>query len=60
MVTALTAGAVLLAAFALVETRSRHALLPVRLLRQRDRLGVNLIVIAVVAVLVFVGARIRN
>jgi hypothetical protein len=60
VVTALTVGAVLLAAFALVETRSRHALLPVRLLRQRDRLGANLIVIPVVAVLVFVGARIRN
>ena len=47
MVTALTAGAVLLAAFALVETRSRDALLPVRLLRQRDRLGANLIMLAV-------------
>ena len=47
MVTALTAGVVLLAAFALVETRSRDALLPVRLLRQRDRLGANLIMLAV-------------
>jgi EmrB/QacA subfamily drug resistance transporter len=47
VVTALTAGAVLLAAFALVETRSRDALLPVRLLRQRDRLGANLIMLAV-------------
>jgi EmrB/QacA subfamily drug resistance transporter len=47
VVTALTAGAVLLAAFALVETRSRHALLPLRLLRQRDRLGANLIMLGV-------------
>ncbi|MGN6174203.1 MAG: MFS transporter, partial [Streptosporangiaceae bacterium] len=47
VVTALAAGAVLLAAFALAETRSRHALLPVRLLRQRDRLGANLIMLAV-------------
>jgi MFS family permease len=47
VVTALVAGAVLLAAFALVETRSRHALLPVRVLRQRDRLGANLIMLGV-------------
>jgi Major Facilitator Superfamily len=47
VVTALAAGAVLLAAFALVETRSRHALLPVRVLRQRDRLGANLIMLGV-------------
>jgi EmrB/QacA subfamily drug resistance transporter len=47
VVTALTAGAVLLAAFAVIESRSRHALLPVRLLRQRDRLGANLIMLGV-------------
>jgi hypothetical protein len=47
VVAALTAGAVLLAAFGLIETRSRHALLPVRLLRQRDRLGANLIMLGV-------------
>ena len=47
VVTALAASTVLLAAFALVETRSRHALLPVRLLRQRDRLGANLIMLAI-------------
>ena len=47
VVAALTAGAVLLAAFAVIETRSRHALLPVRLLRSRDRLGANLIMLAV-------------
>ena len=47
VVTALAAGAVLLIAFARVEKRSRDALLPVRLLRQRDRLGANLIMLAV-------------
>ena len=47
VVAALTAAAVLLAAFAFVETRSRHALLPVRVLRQRDRLGANLIMLGV-------------
>jgi EmrB/QacA subfamily drug resistance transporter len=47
VVTALAAGAVLLAAFALIETRSRDALLPVRVLRQRDRLGANLIMLGV-------------
>jgi EmrB/QacA subfamily drug resistance transporter len=43
----LTAGAVLLAAFAVIEARSRHALLPVRLLRSRDRVGANLIMLGV-------------
>ena len=47
VVAALTAGVVLLAAFAVIETRSRHALLPVRLLRSRDRLGANLIMLGV-------------
>jgi predicted MFS family arabinose efflux permease len=47
VVAALTAGAVLLAVFAVVETRSRHALLPVRLLRSRDRLGADLIMLGV-------------
>jgi EmrB/QacA subfamily drug resistance transporter len=42
VVAALAAGAVLLAAFGVIETRSRHALLPVRLLRSRDRIGANL------------------
>jgi len=45
VVAALAGGAVLLAAFAVIETRSRHALLPVRLLRNRDRLGANLIML---------------
>ena len=43
----MAAGAVLLAAFAAIETRSRHALLPVRLLRSRDRVGANLIMLGV-------------
>ncbi|HTZ22647.1 MAG TPA: MFS transporter [Streptosporangiaceae bacterium] len=47
VVAALTAGAVLLAAFAVIETRSRHALLPVRLLGSRDRLGANLVMLGV-------------
>ena len=44
---ALAAAAVLLAAFAAIEARSRHALLPVRLLRNRDRLGAYLIMLGV-------------
>jgi predicted MFS family arabinose efflux permease len=45
VIAALTAAAVLLAAFAVIETRSRQALLPVRLLRSRDRAGANLIML---------------
>jgi EmrB/QacA subfamily drug resistance transporter len=44
---ALAGGVVLLAAFAVIETRSRHGLLPVRLLRNRDRVGANLIMLGV-------------
>ena len=47
VVAALTAGAVLLAVFAYIEARSRHALLPVRLLRSRNRVGANLMMLAV-------------
>ena len=47
MLAALTAGVVLLAAFAVIETRSRHALMPVRLLRSRDRAGAILMMLAV-------------
>jgi EmrB/QacA subfamily drug resistance transporter len=47
VVATLAAGAVLLAAFAFIEARSRHALLPGRLLRSRDRLGANLMMLAV-------------
>jgi hypothetical protein len=39
---ALSAAAVLLAAFAVIETRSRQALLPIRLLRDRTRTGAYL------------------
>jgi len=39
---ALTAAAVLLAAFAVIETRSPQALLPIRLLRDRNRTGAYL------------------
>ncbi len=46
VVAALAAGVVLLAAFAVIETRSRHALLPFRLLRSRNRVGANLIMLA--------------
>jgi hypothetical protein len=45
VIAALAASAVLLAAFAVIETRSRHALLPVRLLRSRDRVGANLVML---------------
>jgi EmrB/QacA subfamily drug resistance transporter len=44
---ALTASAVLLAAFAVIEARSRHALVPVRLLRSRDRVGAYLMMLGV-------------
>jgi EmrB/QacA subfamily drug resistance transporter len=47
VVTALAAGVLLLAVFALVEARSRDALLPGRVLRQRDRLGANLAMLVV-------------
>src|SRR5262249_39736923 len=43
VVAALAAAAVLLAAFAIIEARSRHALLPVRLLADRDRAGAYLV-----------------
>jgi EmrB/QacA subfamily drug resistance transporter len=47
VVAALAAGVALLAAFAVIETRSQHGLLPVRLLRNRDRVGANLIMLGV-------------
>jgi EmrB/QacA subfamily drug resistance transporter len=46
VVASLTAGAILLAVFAVIEARSRHALLPLRLLGSRDRVGANLIMLA--------------
>ncbi len=47
VVASLAASAMLLAAFAVIETRSRHALLPLRLLADRDRTGANLIMLCV-------------
>jgi MFS family permease len=47
VVVALAASAVLLAAFAVIESRSRQALLPLRLLRNRDRLGAYLMMLGV-------------
>jgi EmrB/QacA subfamily drug resistance transporter len=51
VLTALTAGVVLLAAFAVIEARSHHALMPVRLLRNRDRVAAILIMLGVGAVI---------
>ncbi len=45
VVTSLAASVVLLAAFTVVEARSQHPLLPLRLLRDRDRTGANLIMV---------------
>jgi predicted MFS family arabinose efflux permease len=47
VVVSLAAAVVLLAAFAVIETRSRHALLPPRLLRDRNRLGAYLMMLGV-------------
>jgi len=47
VVASLAAAAVLLAAFAVIEARSRQALLPVRLLRSRDRVGAYLVMLGV-------------
>jgi len=47
VVAALTAGVLLLAAFGVIEARGRHPLLPPRVLRDRDRLGANLIMLGV-------------
>ena len=43
----LIASAVLLAAFLLIEARSRYALMPLRIFRNRDRSGANLIMLCV-------------
>ena len=47
VVVSLTAAAALLAAFGVIEARSKHALLPVRLLRNRNRSGAYLISLCV-------------
>ena len=41
----LAAAGALLTAFGIIEARSRHALLPLRVLRSRDRLGANLVML---------------
>ena len=46
VIVSLAAAAVLLAAFAVIEMRSRYALLPIRVLRSRDRAGAYLISLA--------------
>jgi EmrB/QacA subfamily drug resistance transporter len=43
----LIACVVLLAAFAVIESRSPHALMPLRIFEQRDRLGANLIMLCI-------------
>ena len=64
VVATLTTAAVLLAAFAVIEARSKHALLPLWLLRDRDRLGANLIMLgtstAVFGVFFFVTLFVQN
>ncbi len=47
VIASLAAAAVLLAAFAVIEVRSTHALLPIRVLRSRDRTGSYLISLCV-------------
>ena len=51
VVVSLAASAVLLAAFAVIEVLSENPLLPLRLLRDRDRTGANLIMLCVGATL---------
>src|ERR1700722_17557091 len=47
VVVSLVASVVLLAAFGIIEVRSRHALVPMRVLRSRDRTGAYLISLCV-------------
>jgi EmrB/QacA subfamily drug resistance transporter len=47
VVAALSAAAALLTAFVIIEARSRHALMPLRILRNRDRSAANLIMLCV-------------
>jgi EmrB/QacA subfamily drug resistance transporter len=51
VVASLAASIVLLAAFTVIEARSQNPLLPLRLLRDRDRTGANLIMVCVGATL---------
>ena len=47
VIVSLVAAVVLLVAFGIIETRSKHALLPIRVLRSRDRSGAYLISLCV-------------
>jgi EmrB/QacA subfamily drug resistance transporter len=47
VIVSLVASVVLLAAFAIIEVRSKHALVPMRVLRSRDRTGAYLISLCV-------------
>ena len=47
VIAALTAAVVLLAAFIVIEARSEHALMPLRIFRNRDRSAANLIMLFV-------------
>jgi EmrB/QacA subfamily drug resistance transporter len=47
VVVSLAASVVLLASFVLIEARSKHALMPLRVFRNRDRASANLIMLAV-------------
>ena len=51
VIASLVAAMVLLVAFAVIEVRSTHALLPIRVLRSRDRTGSYLISLCVGAAL---------
>jgi EmrB/QacA subfamily drug resistance transporter len=47
VIVSLVAAVVLLVAFGFIETRSKHALVPIRVLRSRDRTGAYLIMLCV-------------
>ena len=47
VIVSLVAAVVLLAAFVFIESRSKHALLPLRIFRNRDRTAANLILLCV-------------
>ena len=47
VIVSLAAAVVLLASFVLIESRSPHALMPLRIFRNRDRSGANLIMLCI-------------
>ena len=47
VIVSLTAAVVLLATFLVIESRSKHALMPLRIFRNRDRSAANLIMLCV-------------